>query len=244
MYLRRVSRTKQVWSSATFSPATAGTSGVISSGTTLAEPAERRRRRSTSANTLSDCGWLHSPVRKPCTVGGSGEGVVNDGVQGTGTPGGGHGGESRDQTGKDEELLLCAVVPQRLQPQQEEADPLAADLGERSDISSTAPRLRHPDGCTFGFGKPTLNEFPVCRSFFRMEPADKKRTKSKIVSPNVMQRFHTVEVETWPGGGGDWVGWLLLCLSQSLRPKLTLTSGGGNLARRVEKQLHGLPDEN
>lgn len=68
---------------------------------------------------------------KARTVRGSGEGVVNDGVQGTGPSGGGHSRESWDQTGKDEELLLSTVVPQRLQPQQEEADPLAADLGER-----------------------------------------------------------------------------------------------------------------
>lgn len=69
--------------------------------------------------------------QKSSTVRGSGERVVNDGVKGTGPSGGGHSRESWDQTGKDEELLLSTVVPQRLQPQQEEADPLTAYLDKR-----------------------------------------------------------------------------------------------------------------
>lgn len=65
------------------------------------------------------------------TIRGVGEGVVNDGVKGTGPSGGGHSRESWHQTGKDKELLLSAVFPQGLQPQQEETDPLAADLDRR-----------------------------------------------------------------------------------------------------------------
>lgn len=64
------------------------------------------------------------------TVRGGGEGVVNDGVEGAGPSGGGHSRESWHQTGEDEELLLSTVVPQGLQPQQEETDPLAADLDQ------------------------------------------------------------------------------------------------------------------
>lgn len=79
------------------------------------------------------------------TVRGSGEGVVDDGVQGAGPSGGGHGRESWDQTGKDEELLLSTVVPQRLQPQQEEADPLAADLDDRGAACHHKCNREHPD---------------------------------------------------------------------------------------------------
>lgn len=45
------------------------------------------------------------------TIWGVGERVVNDGVEGARPSGGGHSGESWHQTGKDEELLLCTVVP-------------------------------------------------------------------------------------------------------------------------------------
>ncbi len=65
------------------------------------------------------------------TIRGVGEGVVNDGVQGAGPSGGGNSRESWHQTGKDEKLLLSTVVPQGLQPQQEETDPLTADLDKR-----------------------------------------------------------------------------------------------------------------
>lgn len=75
-----------------------------------------------------------------CTIRGVGEGVVNDGVEGTGSSGGGHSRESWDQTGEDKELLLCAVVLKGLQPQQEETDPLTADL-HRS-------RSERVNGCT------------------------------------------------------------------------------------------------
>lgn len=66
------------------------------------------------------------------------EGVVNDSVKGTRASGGGHSRESWHQTGKDKELLFSRVVPQGLQPQQEETDPLTADLDTR--------KLRHISG--------------------------------------------------------------------------------------------------
>lgn len=75
------------------------------------------------------------------------EGVVNDGVKGTGPSGGGHSRESWHQTGKDKELLFSRVVPQGLQPQQEETDPLTADLDGR--------RLRHING---NIKEPNINK--------------------------------------------------------------------------------------
>ena len=75
---------------------------------------------------------MHIHVSLPClTIRGVGEGVVNDGVKGAGPSGGGHSRESWHQTGKDKELLLSTVVPQGLQPQQEETDPLTTDLDRR-----------------------------------------------------------------------------------------------------------------
>ena len=62
------------------------------------------------------------------TIGWVGEGVIDDGVQCAGPPGGGHSREARHQAGEDEELLLGTAVPQGLQPQQEQTDPLTADL--------------------------------------------------------------------------------------------------------------------
>lgn len=65
------------------------------------------------------------------TICGVGEGVVDDGVEGARPSGGGHSRESRHQTGKDKELLLGTVVPQGLQPQQEETDAFTSDLDRR-----------------------------------------------------------------------------------------------------------------
>lgn len=62
------------------------------------------------------------------TIWGVGERVVNDRVKGTGPSGGGYSRESWHKTGIDKELLFSTVVPQGLQPQEEETDPLTADL--------------------------------------------------------------------------------------------------------------------
>lgn len=73
--------------------------------------------------------WKHAHAY--LTIRGGGERVVNDGVEGAGPSGGGHSREPWHQTGEDKELLLSTVVSQGLQPQQEETDPLTADLDQR-----------------------------------------------------------------------------------------------------------------
>lgn len=62
------------------------------------------------------------------TIGRVGERVVDDGIQGAGSSGGGHGREAWHQAGEDEELLLCTVILQGLQPQQEQTNSLTSDL--------------------------------------------------------------------------------------------------------------------
>lgn len=125
---------KQVWSSATFSPATGGSSGVISSGTTLSAQTDTKSSGQPFHcwfgiyNTISvTILWVFDKVII-CTVRCSGERVINDGVKGTRPSRGGHSRESWYQTGKNKELLFSTVVPQSLQPQQEQTDPLAAYL--------------------------------------------------------------------------------------------------------------------
>lgn len=77
---------------------------------------------------------MQVPVCLPSlTIRWVGERVVNYCVQGAWPSGGGHCRKSWHHTGKDKELLLSTVVPQRLKPQQEETDPLTADLHRRID---------------------------------------------------------------------------------------------------------------
>lgn len=88
----------------------------------------------------------------------------------------------------------------------------------------------------------------MCKSFFRIEPGNKRGWGGGV--QDCHSKCYTEVSHTGTGdmtsGGGDEEGeeeeqeGLPVTATEA---KLTLTSGEGNLAERVEK-LHGLPDSN